>query len=121
MNWYLNVLKKYVVFDGRARRQEYWMFALFNFIIYVVLSILWRAADSSLFLILIYLYGLAVLLPVLGVTWRRLHDTNRSGGWFFISLVPFIGGIWLLVLLVLPGTTGPNRFGPDPKAIAQYA
>jgi uncharacterized membrane protein YhaH (DUF805 family) len=121
MNWYLAVLKKYVVFEGRARRTEYWMFVLFNVIISAVLNILARATDSGIFTTLSYLYGLAVLLPGLGVFWRRMHDTNRSGAWFLLVLIPIIGWIWLLILVCLPGTPGPNKYGPDPKAISQYA
>ena len=116
MNWYLEVLKKYVVFDGRARRTEYWMFALFNIIIVAVLLILAVVTKSPIFYILYVLYLLAVLLPALGVLVRRLHDQGKSGAWFWISLVPFIGGIWLLVLTCIPGTPGPNQYGPDPKA-----
>jgi uncharacterized membrane protein YhaH (DUF805 family) len=116
MNWYLAVLKNYVGFEGRARRTEYWMFALFNFIIVAILLALALAVHALLFLYV--LYGLAVLLPGLAVAFRRLHDTNRSAWWILIALVPFIGGIWLLVLMCLPGTPGPNNYGSDPKAIA---
>lgn len=61
------------------------------------------------------LYSLAVFIPNLAVAVRRLHDSNRSGWWILIGLVPFIGAIWLLVLYLIDGTPGPNRFGPDPK------
>jgi uncharacterized membrane protein YhaH (DUF805 family) len=118
MNWYLAVLSKYAVFEGRARRTEYWMFALFNIIITVVLEILWRATDSSIFVILLGIYGLAVLLPGLGVFVRRMHDQDKSGWWWLVGLIPFIGGIWLLILTCLPGTAGPNKYGADPKAIS---
>jgi uncharacterized membrane protein YhaH (DUF805 family) len=118
MNWYLAVLSKYATFEGRARRTEYWMFALFNIIISVVLEVLYVATSrSSLFLILSVLYGLGVLLPSLAVFCRRMHDQDKSGWWWLIALIPFIGGIWLLILTCLPGTAGPNKYGPDPKAI----
>jgi uncharacterized membrane protein YhaH (DUF805 family) len=65
------------------------------------------------------LYTLAVLLPSIAVTVRRLHDTDRSGWWILLGFIPIIGGIILLVFYVLEGTRGPNRFGPDPKAIEQ--
>ncbi len=116
MNWYLDVLKKYAVFDGRARRKEYWMYTLFNTIIYIavaILGFLLGAGDT-----LIWIYALAVLLPGLGVTIRRLHDTDRSGWWVLISLVPFIGSIVLLVFLVLDGSPGQNQYGTNPKAAA---
>ncbi len=121
MNWYTEVLKKYFVFEGRARRTEYWMFTLFNVIVCIVLMAIdhalgtWRP-DSRIG-VLSGLYSLGVLLPSLGVTVRRLHDTDRSGWWILISLIPIIGGITMLVFMVLDGTPGPNRFGPNPKGI----
>jgi uncharacterized membrane protein YhaH (DUF805 family) len=119
MNWYLAVLKNYVGFSGRARRTEYWMFTLVNAIIFLVLYLLALAAHALI--VLYILYGIAVLLPSLAVGFRRLHDTGRSAWWILIGLVPFVGGIVLLVLTCLPGTPGPNQYGPDPKAVAAYA
>jgi uncharacterized membrane protein YhaH (DUF805 family) len=116
MNWYLSVLKNYTGFSGRARRTEYWMFALIDGIILVVLYALALAVHALLFLYVIY--ALAVLLPSLAVAFRRLHDTGRTAWWLLIGLVPFIGGIVLLVFACLPGTPGPNQYGPDPKAVA---
>ena len=110
MHWYLDVLKKYAVFSGRARRTEYWMFFLFNVIISLVLGFL--AA------ILSNLYALAVLIPGLAVSVRRLHDTNRSGWWLLISLVPIVGIIVLIVFLVSDGQANDNQYGPNPKAVA---
>ena len=119
MNWYITVLKKYAVFSGRARRKEYWMFVLFNTIfsiVAVVLDNLLGTASEDLGYGLIYgLYVLAVLIPGLAVTVRRLHDVGKSGWWIFISLVPIIGGIWLLVLLATDSQPGENRYGPNPK------
>jgi len=108
MSWYLSVLKNYAGFAGRARRQEYWMFALVNLIIYAVLEVIAGVTKSSA----------VTILPSLAVLVRRLHDTGKSGAWFWIVLVPFIGGIWLLVLTAMPGGAGANRYGPDPKAVA---
>ncbi|HEY8985897.1 MAG TPA: DUF805 domain-containing protein, partial [Streptomyces sp.] len=88
MQWYLDVLKKYAVFSGRARRQEYWMFALFNIVISIVLSIIGSVLDLG---ILSIIYSLAVLLPSLGVSVRRLHDTGKSGWWILIALIPLAG------------------------------
>lgn len=121
MNWYLKVLKNYAGFDGRARRTEYWMFALFNIIIIAVLEILFFVTRSPILLVPLIIYVLAVLVPGIAVVVRRLHDIGKSGGWFFITFVPFIGGIWLLVLMCTAGNPGPNMYGPDPKAgIAAY-
>jgi uncharacterized membrane protein YhaH (DUF805 family) len=119
MNWYLAVLKNYVGFSGRARRTEYWMFALFNCIVLLVLYILAIAVHALI--VLYILYALAVLLPSLAVAFRRLHDTGRSAWWILIGLVPFVGGIVLLVFACLPGTPGPNQYGPDPKAVSAYS
>lgn len=118
MNYYLAVLKNYVGFSGRARRAEYWQFVLFNIVAMIVCFVIDLAIGSS---ILYILYVLAVLLPGLAVGVRRLHDTDRSGWWVLISLVPLIGGIVLLVFMCLEGTRGPNKYGPDPKAPADAA
>lgn len=115
MNWYLDVLKKYVVFEGRARRMEFWMFNLISFIIVCVLS----GIEVALGIFgLSALYSLAVLLPSIAVAARRLHDTDRSGWWLLIAFVPFIGLIVLLVFYFLDGTPGDNRFGANPKEAA---
>ena len=118
MNWYLDVLKKYFVFQGRARRKEYWMFTLFNMLAYIALmiieGILGMGGEGGLGL-LSALYSLAILLPSLGVSVRRLHDTDRSGWWLLISLIPIIGAIVLLVFMVLDSQAGTNQYGPNPK------
>ncbi|MBI3916739.1 MAG: DUF805 domain-containing protein [Betaproteobacteria bacterium] len=114
MNWYLDVLKKYAVFNGRARRKEYWMFFLFNIIIMVVLGIVEGIFGGPG--VLGALYGLAVLLPGIGVSIRRLHDTDRSGWWLLIGLVPLIGAIVLLVFFVQDSQAAENQYGPNPKA-----
>ena len=115
MNWYLAVLKNYAGFSGRARRQEYWMYALFNILIVLVLEGIGLAARTYALLAIVGIYYLAVLIPSLAVLVRRLHDTNRSGAWFFISFVPLVGGIMLLIFLCTEGDRGPNQYGPDPK------
>ncbi|MFF7361377.1 DUF805 domain-containing protein [Streptomyces sp. NPDC008125] len=115
MNWYLDVLKNYVGFSGRARRKEFWMFVLFNFIVAVVLSIIGQVIGSQF---LYYIYVLAVILPSLAVGVRRLHDTGRSGWWYFIGLVPLVGGIILLVFFASEGKAEANEHGPNPKYAA---
>jgi uncharacterized membrane protein YhaH (DUF805 family) len=121
MQWYIDVIKKYAVFDGRARRKEFWMFTLFNAIVGIILSILdtiigtdfgGRTGGGWLSTI----YYLAVLLPVIGVSIRRMHDTNRSGWWILIYLVPCVGWIIFIVFAAQEGTIGDNQYGPDPKA-----
>ncbi len=111
MTYYWDVLRNnYVKFSGRATRKMYWLFVLFNFIVFFVLSLI-LSFFGDIGNILYFLLTLAVLLPSLGILVRRLHDTNRSGWWVLISLVPFIGTLVLLVFLVLPSTEGENRFG----------
>jgi uncharacterized membrane protein YhaH (DUF805 family) len=113
MNWYLAVLKKYVVFSGRARRKEYWMFVLFNIIIELVLGFVeWFAGSPG---IVGMLYSLAVLIPSIAVSVRRLHDTDRSGWWLLIALIPLIGMIVLLAFMVQDSKPGENQYGPNPK------
>jgi len=121
MNWYLEVLKKYAVFTGRAQRAEYWYFALFNLLIIIALSFIdslvgtySTEAGAGLFS---GLYALAVLLPGLAVAVRRLHDTNRSGWWVLIGLIPLIGAIVLIVFFVQDSTPGENQHGPNPKGV----
>ncbi|MCQ4140993.1 DUF805 domain-containing protein [Chryseobacterium sp. EO14] len=120
MKWYLKVLKQYADFSGRARRTEYWMYLLFNLIFAVIAAIL----DNILGLkftpeipygYLYLLYALVTFLPGLAVSVRRLHDVDKSGWFLFISLIPIIGGIWLLVLYATEGTQGRNQYGDDPK------
>jgi uncharacterized membrane protein YhaH (DUF805 family) len=120
MQWYLAVLKNYAGFSGRARRTEYWMFGLVNFVITLVFYIL-AFLHAGFFIVLVALYGLAVLVPSLAVLVRRLHDTGMSGWWILIVLVPFVGGIVLLVFTLLPGNHGPNRYGDDPKGAPMAA
>ncbi|OGY86226.1 MAG: hypothetical protein A2233_01165 [Candidatus Kerfeldbacteria bacterium RIFOXYA2_FULL_38_24] len=113
MNYYIEVLKKYAVFSGRASRKEYWMFVLFNLIIIVALSIVESILNSNG--ILGGLYSLAVLLPGLGAAIRRLHDIDRTGWWLLISLIPVLGFIVLIVFLATAGNSGDNKYGQKPK------
>jgi uncharacterized membrane protein YhaH (DUF805 family) len=120
MNWYLTVLKNYVGFTGRARRTEFWMFALFNFLISLALTVI-SVLISDDNRILASLYSLAVLLPTLAVWVRRLHDTDHSGWWLLIGLIPVVGFIVLVVFAFRPGITGPDAYGPDPKQAPAFA
>lgn len=119
MNWYLYVLKNYATFSGRARRKEYWMFFLFNVLISLGLGVLDIVAgtysveyETGFFSAL---YSLLVLIPSIAVSVRRLHDTNRSGWWVVISLIPIIGVLVLFVFTCLDSQPGTNRFGANPK------
>jgi uncharacterized membrane protein YhaH (DUF805 family) len=115
MSWYIQVLKKYAVFSGRARRKEYWYFALFSFIIAFVLGFIEGFSTGNNYSVIANLYGLAVFLPGLAVSVRRLHDTGRSGWWIFIWFIPIIGFIWLLILYFTDSQRETNNYGPSPK------
>jgi len=117
MDWYLKVLSNYIGFGGRARRKEYWMFVLVSFIVGIVLGILDNMFRLTLFGdegALTTLYSLIIFLPTWAVTFRRLHDTDRSAWWLLLLLIPFIGFLVILVFTCQRGNIGPNRFGPDP-------
>lgn len=132
MFWYLEVMRKYAVFEGRARRKEYWMFQLVNSIIVLTLafgialeipSTVYRRSNPFpllLPLIILLAYVLATFIPALAVSVRRLHDTNLSGWWLLISLVP-LGGIVIFVFHVLDSNPGPNQYGPNPKGFGAPA
>ena len=113
MQWYLKVLKNYIGFQGRARRKEYWMFFLFNFLITVLLSII--EVMLGLGGILSGIYGLFVLLPSIAVNVRRLHDIGRTGWWMLLSFIPVVGLIVLLIFAALDSQPGENKYGPNPK------
>src|ERR687893_2971680 len=120
MGWYLEALKKYAVFSGRSRRKEYWYFVLFSVIVSLVLSAidaLLGISSSTNVGLLGGIYGLAIIVPSIAVSVRRLHDIDRTGWWILINLVPIVGSIVLLVFYVLDGTPGQNRFGPNPKCV----
>jgi uncharacterized membrane protein YhaH (DUF805 family) len=121
MRWYLEVVKQYAVFGGRARRREFWMFSLVDTIISIVIEVAdWLLGTDDLLLdtgALSWVYGLAIVVPTVAVTARRLHDIDRTAWWLLLVFLPVVGWIVLLVFCVTAGTRGPNRFGPDPKAV----
>ena len=110
MKWYLMALKKYAVFSGRACRKEYWLFVLFYIIfawgIYGVDVAMGTGGTLHLF------YELFIFIPALAVMVRRLHDTDRSGKWLFIIVIPIIGPLAIFFFLLQPGTDDENFYGP---------
>ncbi|TGB01462.1 DUF805 domain-containing protein [Halobacillus salinus] len=129
MKWYLKALKKYAVFRGRARRKEYWMYILINFLVFMGLGgldalifgenspLVTEDAPPTILFYIMLLYYLGTILPTLAVTVRRLHDSGRSGWWFLISFIPLIGAIVMLVFTVMESDS-ENRFGSNPKQAA---
>ncbi len=118
MEWMLLPLRRYAEFSGRSRRMEYWMFALFTFLLGIVAALIDTMAfgfdidDNGP---LSVLTSLAVFIPSLAVGARRLHDVGRSGWWLLLIFVVIIGWIILLVFFVTDGDKGSNAYGPDPK------
>lgn len=108
-----SVYSRYVLFSGRAGRPEYWYFALFSFIVQIAIAMVSIASENASN-ILMAIFILGSLLPSIGVGVRRLHDTDRSGWWMLIGIIPLIGTIVLIVFFCLRGTEGPNRFGEGP-------
>ena len=144
MDWMVLPLRRYVDFDGRSRRKEFWVFSLLNLIVCAVLigigfggfplaAILSNDPDiftgtpemstlTIISLILLGIWALVMLVPSVAVTVRRLHDRNISGWWYLglivLSLIPVVGfgaAIAMLVIVLLPGTPGPNQYGDDPR------
>lgn len=117
----MKVLRQYADFEGRARRKEYWMFFLINFLISIGFTILASIAGSisnglaMIFSSISMLYSLAVLIPGIAVGIRRLHDIGKSGWMLLVAFIPIAGAIWLIVLLATEGDHGTNEYGADPK------
>lgn len=137
MKWFIKCIKNYASFSGRARRKEYWMFVLFEFIFGCVANILDKIFNTIYHysfemdfgnIIQTYDYNIGyiasilslfLLLPGLAVLVRRLHDLGKSGAWFFISFIPLIGLIWMLILMCTDGQRFDNQYGSDPKNTIQ--
>lgn len=121
-NIFLNVVQNnYKNFDGRARRREFWMFQLAVMILFIPLAIvagiLGAVADFLGMIggLIVMVASLALIIPSIALSIRRLHDTNKSGWFLLISLIPF-GGLYLLYLYITEGDKGANQYGEDPKA-----
>ncbi|MGN6542733.1 MAG: DUF805 domain-containing protein [Ginsengibacter sp.] len=132
MKYYLNVLKNYATFSGRARRSEYWYFVLFNVIFTVAAMMLDKAFGTNFsfetaagpvdlpYGYVYVVYALFILLPSLAVFVRRLHDVGKSGWFVLISLIPIVGSIWILILMCTDSISGKNQYGLNPKGIGNY-
>ena len=119
MNWYLKVLRHYADFSGRAQRAEFWYFILFNMIISIILGVvdgmIGTFDPQTGYGLLSGIYSLAVFIPTVAVTTRRLHDIGKSGWWQLIALIPLIGIIILIIWLVKDSEEGANQYGRNPK------
>ncbi len=125
--------KRYADFSGRSRRKEYWLFVLFlsgaALAIVIAMGIMLSAASSGgdlgsrglglgmpeLMVLVFLVYALGVFIPHLAVTVRRFHDQDKSGWFVLLGLIPYVGGLVVMIMMMMEGTRGPNRFGPDPK------
>jgi len=120
VDWATRPLKKYADFTGRAPRAEYWWFYLLIIVGYLIATVLDSLVGTGRMVgpygLLMCLFGLAMLVPSIAAGVRRLHDTDRSGWWMLIGLIPLIGAIVLLVFFVTEGTKGDNQYGSDPYA-----
>lgn len=113
MNWFLDVVKnKYATFQGRAHREEFWMFTLIFLLIYIILCIIDYKLNTQY---LALIFDLAMIVPGLAVGARRLHDTNRSGWWQLLAIIPIIGWIILIVWCAMDSHAGSNQYGENPK------
>jgi uncharacterized membrane protein YhaH (DUF805 family) len=115
MKWYLEALKKYAVFGGRARRREYWIFEWGNTLILFALVVVSRVVAPKHVGVLPSLFLVAIIIPSFASLVRRLHDTNRSGWWLLVTFIPIIGQLMILSFIVTDGQRGANRYGPSPK------
>ncbi|MEG2338565.1 MAG: DUF805 domain-containing protein [Clostridium sp.] len=115
-NYYIETLKKYATFSGRARRKEYWFFALVTMLVAIPIAII--DVISGLSGILSAVYTLGMVIPSIAVTVRRLHDINLSGWWYLICFVPF-GGIVMFIFTVMDSKDEGNKYGKSPKTIDQ--
>ncbi len=115
VHWYVDVLKKYATFSGRASRPEFWMFTLVSLVISIVLAVIDALLGTGM--IIETVYDVAVFLPSLAVSVRRLHDIDRSGWWVLIGLIPIIGLIVLIVFWATAGKPRENAYGPNPQEV----
>jgi uncharacterized membrane protein YhaH (DUF805 family) len=119
MEWYLMVWKKFAVFSGRSRRKEFFTFALFHFLIMILLCVLGVLLKDNvggkIFMVLLWIYILAACIPCLSLGVRRLHDQGKSGWWWLLGFVPILNLV-LIVFWFLNSDPGANKYGPNPKS-----
>lgn len=132
MQYYLDALKNYANFSGRARRSAYWYFVLFNMIFAIFAGIIDNLLGTTIkmetmqgtvplsygYVYIIYL--LFVFIPGLALSVRRLHDVGKTGWFILISFIPLVGLIWLLILFCTDSVPGVNEYGPNPKGIGNF-
>lgn len=126
MHWMILPFKRYADFSGRSQRMEYWMFTLLYIVVITVTILLAGGIEAigsgagifgSVSLILLAAFFIVSLIPSIAVTVRRLHDQDKSGWWYLISFIPYLGGLVLFIFMCLDGTRGSNQYGPDPKGV----
>ena len=117
MKWYIKAIELCTDFEGRAHREEYWMFVLFNVIFGVGLTVIDSIFGLKVdqFGILSTIYSILIFVPTLAAAVRRLHDTGKSGWWILLVFVPILGAIWLIILLATEGEHRKNNYGENPK------
>lgn len=111
MEPYISMWKKYVKFEGRTSRKDYWIATIINGVILSVLQSLSQGTELFVFALIEFIYVLAILLPTISIAVRRMHDINKSGCWILISLIPLVGWMWFLVLTLKAGTEEENEYG----------
>jgi len=129
MEWYLKVMRdNYANFNGRARRKEYWMYTLILTVLLIALmTIMFSALSFSdetgietgpiayLTVLLFFVFLVAHFIPSLALTVRRLHDTGKSGWWYLIVFIPYLGNFVIFIFTLIDGDEGENKYGPNPK------
>jgi len=119
MHWYIAVLKKYAVFNGRAQRKEYWYFILCNFLLSFAVGNVETVtgnvnAETGMGMISMF-YAVLMLMPSISVGVRRLHDTGRSGWWMLLAFIPILGSLVLIYFFTIDSDPGENPYGQNPK------
>lgn len=109
-----SLVNKYATFSGRATRSEYWYVVLFGYLLALLIVFLGMIIDSPELIIgLSTVLSLILLVPGLALCIRRLHDTGRSGWWYLLVLIPYIGAFALLIIFCLKSSED-NKYGPKP-------